>query len=279
MASVLVVEDEAFTAMALVDELADLGHEVRDAMDGEAALGVMKSFDPDILITDLMMPTMGGGELIRQVRAMGGRAIPVVLTLQQLMHMHTMSDIIYCGAMDIKPDGANIQDCETDFVLVNNQGQERKIQVVLGECKSRKEITEQDVAHLKAVADAFPRDKFSVYLAFAKLTSFTDEEVERIKTLNDDHRLRTIMLTARDLEPLFVYERTKQEFDINEIAVSFKDMAVVTNQVFIQKKVRQPADVDAIPVIEAAVAPIEIAPLTDQPDVIAAEQADEADKS
>ena len=79
MASVLVVEDEAFTAMALVDELADLGHEVRDAMDGEAALGVMKSFDPDILITDLMMPTMGGGELIRQVRAMGGRAIPVVL--------------------------------------------------------------------------------------------------------------------------------------------------------------------------------------------------------
>ena len=31
MASVLVVEDEAFTALALVDELADLGHTVRDA--------------------------------------------------------------------------------------------------------------------------------------------------------------------------------------------------------------------------------------------------------
>ena len=58
MASVLVVEDEAFTALALVDELADLGHTVRDAMDGEAAIGVLDEFTPDILITDLMMPRM-----------------------------------------------------------------------------------------------------------------------------------------------------------------------------------------------------------------------------
>jgi len=79
MASVLVVEDEAFTALALVDELSDLGHEVRDAMDGAAAIGVMKSFAPDILVTDLMMPNMGGGELIRHVRALSGRPIPVVL--------------------------------------------------------------------------------------------------------------------------------------------------------------------------------------------------------
>jgi len=79
MASVLVVEDEAFTALALVDELADLGHVVRDAMDGEAALGILKSFAADILITDLMMPNMSGGELIRRVRRQAGRAIPVVL--------------------------------------------------------------------------------------------------------------------------------------------------------------------------------------------------------
>ncbi len=79
MASVLVVEDEAFTALALVDELADLGHTVRDAMDGEAAIDVLADFTPDILITDLMMPRMGGGDLIRHVRARPGPAIPVVL--------------------------------------------------------------------------------------------------------------------------------------------------------------------------------------------------------
>jgi len=79
MASVLVVEDEAFTALALVDELADLGHTVRDAMDGEEAVTVLETFWPDILVTDFMMPRMGGDALIRHVRARPGRAIPVVL--------------------------------------------------------------------------------------------------------------------------------------------------------------------------------------------------------
>jgi CheY-like chemotaxis protein len=79
MASVLVVEDEAFTALALVDELADLGHTVREAMDGEAALEEMKTFAPDILVTDLMMPKMNGEELIRHVRSLAGRIIPIVL--------------------------------------------------------------------------------------------------------------------------------------------------------------------------------------------------------
>lgn len=72
-------------------------------------------------------------------------SIPVVLTLQQLMQMHTLSDNIYCGAMGLKPAGATIKDCETDFVLVNNLSMEQKIQIVIGECKSRKEITAQDV--------------------------------------------------------------------------------------------------------------------------------------
>ena len=79
MASVLVVEDEAFTALALVDELSDLGYTVRDAVDGEEAMGVLETFSPDILVTDFMMPKMGGDALIRHMRARGGRIIPVVL--------------------------------------------------------------------------------------------------------------------------------------------------------------------------------------------------------
>ena len=79
MASVLVVEDEAFTALALVDELAGLGHTVRDALDGEEAISVLETFSPDILVTDFMMPKMGGDALIRYVRARRTRMIPVVL--------------------------------------------------------------------------------------------------------------------------------------------------------------------------------------------------------
>ena len=76
-----------------------------------------------------------------------------------------------------------------------------------------------------------------------------------------------------------IYERTKQEFDIDEIAVSFKDMAIVTHQVFFQKKVKPPADADVALAAKAAVVALEITPLAEPVDVIAVEQADEAEKN
>ncbi|HEX7761419.1 MAG TPA: response regulator [Caulobacteraceae bacterium] len=79
MARVLVAEDEAFTAIALVDTLERQGHQVRDAADGAHAIAVLADFEPDVLVTDLMMPNVDGAELIRHVRAQPGAALPVIL--------------------------------------------------------------------------------------------------------------------------------------------------------------------------------------------------------
>ena len=79
MARVLVAEDEAFTAIALVDTLERQGHLVRDAADGAAAIEALSDFTPDVLITDLMMPNVDGAELIRHIRALEGLALPVIL--------------------------------------------------------------------------------------------------------------------------------------------------------------------------------------------------------
>ncbi len=79
MARVLIAEDEAFTALALVDVLQDLGHTVKDAADGAIAIEMLRSFSPDILVTDLMMPNVGGGELIRHVRERHCAKLPVIL--------------------------------------------------------------------------------------------------------------------------------------------------------------------------------------------------------
>lgn len=79
MARVLVAEDEAFTAIALVDTLERQGHLVRDAADGAAAIAALSDFTPDVLVTDLMMPNVDGAELIRHVRAQAGLALPVIL--------------------------------------------------------------------------------------------------------------------------------------------------------------------------------------------------------
>jgi len=167
-------------------------------------------------------------------------AIPVLLTLQQLMLVHSMSHGVFTTAMKLNPKGAAIRECETDFVVVVEGGPNDRIQIVIGEAKTRKPITADDVAKLKAVAEAFPAHRYDVYVVFARLTPFSAEEVERIKQVNGDHNWRAIMLTDRELEPYFIYERTGKEFVIQETAASFRDMVIATAQVFFEQLRRAP---------------------------------------
>jgi PAS domain S-box-containing protein len=66
---VLIVDDceEATELMAL--SLARLGHEVRVAPDGEAALAAVSSFAPDAVLLDISLPGMDGYELARRLRS------------------------------------------------------------------------------------------------------------------------------------------------------------------------------------------------------------------
>ena len=66
---ILVVDDEPQIARVLRRSLSARGYEVQVANDGEEALAVFGSWSPDLIITDLSMPNMGGIELCRRVRA------------------------------------------------------------------------------------------------------------------------------------------------------------------------------------------------------------------
>ncbi|MBI2066818.1 MAG: hypothetical protein HYT77_02230 [Deltaproteobacteria bacterium] len=158
-------------------------------------------------------------------------SIPVTLTLQQLDTFTHMNPAIYSTSMEIEPKTASIDKCETDFVLLT-RAHGPKVQIVIGECKTRKEITEQDVANLAKVADAFPRERFDVFILFSKLDGFSEEEIERCKKAQDQYRKRVIMLTDRELEPYFIYERTEKEFTIDRHAISLDDLAKNTVDIF-----------------------------------------------
>ncbi|QGZ94902.1 hypothetical protein DSM104635_01737 [Terricaulis silvestris] len=169
-------------------------------------------------------------------------ALPVTLTLQQLVRHGGMRDgELYCTGMDLTSLTASIRTCETDFVVIASHGREERVQVAIGECKTRKPITADDVAKLKAVADAFPSARFNTFIVFSKLAPFTEDEIALIKPLNDGPRLRAILLTDRELEPYFTYERTKIEFDIDEVSTDFNDMANITDAVFFQNRRRAAA--------------------------------------
>ena len=69
MATLLIVEDDATVLSLLRDFLGQEGHTVLTARDGSEALTVARRDLPDLILSDIMMPIMGGIEMIRMLRS------------------------------------------------------------------------------------------------------------------------------------------------------------------------------------------------------------------
>lgn len=68
-AKILIVEDSALIRHTTVDMVTDLGFRVAEAADATEALNVLRrDSDVSILLTDLGLPGMSGGELVREAR-------------------------------------------------------------------------------------------------------------------------------------------------------------------------------------------------------------------
>jgi DNA-binding response OmpR family regulator len=74
---ILLVEDEAPIADSVAYSLKNEGFEVVVAPDGLAALSLYRSFGPDLIILDLMLPKLGGLDFCRMVRKESG--IPIIM--------------------------------------------------------------------------------------------------------------------------------------------------------------------------------------------------------
>lgn len=78
--TVLIVEDDADLRVTLADVLADEGYTVATADDGVTALRQLGVVRPDVIVLDLLMPTMSGWEFRHRQRADPALAdIPVIV--------------------------------------------------------------------------------------------------------------------------------------------------------------------------------------------------------
>ncbi len=68
-ARILIADDEPAIALSLEFLLAKDGYETRIAGDGEEALRSAKSFQPDLIVLDLMLPRKSGLDVCRILRA------------------------------------------------------------------------------------------------------------------------------------------------------------------------------------------------------------------
>jgi two-component system chemotaxis response regulator CheY len=80
--TILIVDDSLTMTKSLKSNLEMSGFAVLTASDGQQAVNSLKAgAKPDLIITDINMPNMGGLELIKNVKALPGFRFTPILTL------------------------------------------------------------------------------------------------------------------------------------------------------------------------------------------------------
>src|SRR5208283_6146911 len=104
---ILVIDDEPQITRVLRAALSAQGYDVRIANDPEEGLRVFRDWAPDLVITDLMMPGMSGGDVCRLIRTQS--ATPV-LVLSVREHERSKVEALDAGADDYVTKPFSIQE-------------------------------------------------------------------------------------------------------------------------------------------------------------------------
>lgn len=78
---VLIVEDDPFFQRVLLKRLAAEGYQVQAAGDGREGMKAIVTYEPDLVISDWMMPQVDGLELCQSVKTGLGDAAPYFILL------------------------------------------------------------------------------------------------------------------------------------------------------------------------------------------------------
>ena len=123
-ARILVAEDEANLRLVLQKELQRMGHDVRVAPDGEAALKLLEESNVDVLLSDISMPNMDGMELLRRVHQRPNP--PEVIMLTGHATVESAIEAMKLGAYDYLSKPYRIAELD---VLVKQAAEKRRLRV------------------------------------------------------------------------------------------------------------------------------------------------------
>lgn len=174
-------------------------------------------------------------------------AVPVALLLQQLSQNFDFigRDGIYLPSFELSPkDGVPLPTCETDFLAILPRSGLERTQIVIGECKDRGGLIEaEDVANMRAIANAFSKERFDAYILFAKLSAFTEAEIALAATLNGEYEHRVLLLTDQEMEPYHLYDRRQDELKSDSYAGDPQHVAEITSGLYFTKPSTPPQQV------------------------------------
>lgn len=103
MARILIVEDEGSVAHILEEFLGHLGYELEVVADGQAAIDRAAHSSPDLIIMDLMMPRLTGGEAARMLKQDPATTEIPILAISAIADSDQLEDVLAVDAFLAKP--------------------------------------------------------------------------------------------------------------------------------------------------------------------------------
>ena len=97
---VLVVDDKPLNRDLLNTMLGSVGFVTREAADGEEAVRIFKSWKPDVIIMDIVMPVMDGREATRIIRATEAGSDVVIIAVTASVIDDEKTGILAMGVND-----------------------------------------------------------------------------------------------------------------------------------------------------------------------------------
>jgi two-component system response regulator AtoC len=165
----LLVEDEASVREAFALRLADQGYAVQTAGSGEECLTILKSFEPDILVLDLVMPNLSGLDVLERVKQISPNLLVILVTARG-----TVKDAVEAtrlGAFDFVAKSIDMEDLQhalrraVEFLTL-----QRQVRLHTGQDSERyalgRVIAESPVTHvfLSEVRELAKNDRVTVLL-------------------------------------------------------------------------------------------------------------------
>ncbi|VVB85343.1 Chemotaxis protein CheY [uncultured archaeon] len=144
MKNILIIEDDSKMREALKEILKDEGYNVDSVENGQLGLEAIKKKDFDVVLTDLIMPVMGGMEVLREIKRTKPKTIVIIITA--FGTIENAVDALKAGASDYITKPFKIDEVQT------------KIRMVLATTEIDKypQILESDV--IKAISNPIRKD-------------------------------------------------------------------------------------------------------------------------
>ena len=97
---ILIVEDDKFLRELIARKLTDEGFEIIEAVDGEEGIKKIKETKPDLVLLDLILPSIDGFEVLSRVKGDASlTSIPIII-LSNLGQKEEVEKGLDLGAVD-----------------------------------------------------------------------------------------------------------------------------------------------------------------------------------